>query len=527
VADEEEPLVKKASRRNEQLLVWLRGLAVAAVTWTGLTAMHVRPSWLGIALAAVAGVLALATPELGVLVAVVALCLPMIAAQPVLGLGALVLGVVAVKYLGADGGRAFLVLGISVLGAFFGPVWAGAALAGYLLGAGEGALAAAVACVVIEALGIGLGRPAIGVVITGGPPAALLSFDHMPTTMLSAAWLRESFAGISSASVNRAVAGMSGVTRPLALVVQPALWAAGALTAGLVRAEAERRRSSGLNLVAVVAGVSVLALGTVFVFSLASVPVPWSPLVLAFASSAAIAVAFVAVWERVFPAALMAPAPAARRVSMASEDADVDELLRLIATAEDKLATKHTSTKVVLITDMKSFSTMTEEDGSVATAKAIQRHRDLLIPIITSEGGKGKSTGGDGLVAAFDTAVSGLSAAALMQQALAEHNADHPGEREIWVRMGLASGEVVLDNGGRPFIGAALNLAARVMNLADGGQVFSTGEVASDATEAGLDTASFGEFELKNIAKPVEVVEILWAEGQEPHDPRSTATTGV
>ena len=181
-----------------------------------------------------------------------------------------------------------------MLGAFFGPVWAGAALAGYLLGAGEGALAAAVACVIIEALGIGLGRPTVGVVITGGPPAALLSFDHMPATMLSAAWLRESFAGISSASVNRVVAGMSGVTRPLALVVQPALWAAGALAAGLVRAEAERRRSSGLNLVAVVVGVSVLALGTVFVFSMTSIPVPWSTLALAFASSAAIAAAFVA-----------------------------------------------------------------------------------------------------------------------------------------------------------------------------------------------------------------------------------------
>ena len=106
-----------------------------------------------------------------------------------------------------------------------------------------------------------------------------------------------------------------------------------------------------------------------------------------------------------------------------------------------------------------------------------------------------------------------------MQQALAEHNAEHPGEREIWVRMGLASGEVVLDNGGRPFIGAALNLAARVMNLADGGQVFATGDVAAEAAQAGLVSRSFGDFELKNIAKPVEVVEILWAEGQEPQRP--------
>ena len=205
---------------------------------------------------------------------------------------------------------------------------------------------------------------------------------------------------------------------------------------------------------------------------------------------------------------------------MSSEDADVDELLRLIATAEDRLASHHTTSKVVLITDMKSFSTMTEEDGSVATAKAIQRHRDLLIPIITSMGGSGKSTGGDGLVAAFESAGAGLTAAASMQKALAEHNAGHPGEREIWVRMGLASGEVVLDNGGRPFIGAALNLAARVMNLADGGQVYATGDVATEAEPAGLQRHSFGKFELKNIAQPVEIVEILWDEGQQPRGPK-------
>ena len=169
---------------------------------------------------------------------------------------------------------------------------------------------------------------------------------------------------------------------------------------------------------------------------------------------------------------------------------------------------------------MKSFSTMTEEDGSVATAKAIQRHRDLLIPIISASGGSGKSTGGDGLVAAFDTAQAGLSAAASMQLALAEHNAAHPGEREIWVRMGLASGEVVLDNGGRPFIGAALNLAARVMNLADGGQVFATGIVAAEAPRAGLTSRSHGDFTLKNIAQPVEIAEILWMPGQEPRGPK-------
>jgi class 3 adenylate cyclase len=77
----------------------------------------------------------------------------------------------------------------------------------------------------------------------------------------------------------------------------------------------------------------------------------------------------------------------------------------------------------------------------------------------------------------------------------------------------------VLDRHGRPFIGAALNLAARVMNLADGGQAFATAIVASASPEAGVTVASLGDYELKNIAKPVEVFEVLWAEGQQPRPP--------
>ncbi len=172
-----------------------------------------------------------------------------------------------------------------------------------------------------------------------------------------------------------------------------------------------------------------------------------------------------------------------------------------------------------MITDMKSFSAMTEQDGSVLTAKAIQRHRDLLLPVIEKYHGCGKSTGGDGLVAAFDVRSDALAAAAEMQRMLSAYNAEHHGERDLLVRIGIAQGEVVLDRHGRPFIGAALNLAARVMNLADGGQAFSTAIVASAAPEAGVTVASLGDFELKNIAKPVEVVEILWAEGQQPRPP--------
>jgi len=89
------------------------------------------------------------------------------------------------------------------------------------------------------------------------------------------------------------------------------------------------------------------------------------------------------------------------------------------------------------------------------------------------------------------------------------------------VRIGVADGEVVLDKSGRPFIGAALNLAARVMNLADGGQAFATQAVVAEAGGA-FAVHSHGEFQMKNIAAPVEVVEVLWADDQMPQAPRFT-----
>jgi class 3 adenylate cyclase len=194
----------------------------------------------------------------------------------------------------------------------------------------------------------------------------------------------------------------------------------------------------------------------------------------------------------------------------------------MISTAEEELASKHTVQRTVLITDMKSFSRMTQELGSTETARLVQRHRDLLLPIVEKSGGRGKSTGGDGLLAAFDAPAAAVGATIEMQRALAAYNASRPGEDAILIRAGIASGEVVLDKGGKPFLGDALNLAARVMSLADGGQVFVTGVDAAAAGTLPFGSVSHGEFRLKNITEPVDIVEVLWSADQQGRAPHTT-----
>ncbi len=513
------------TRRNTSNYRWLSAGAYAVITFAALTGLQFKPAW-GIALfALLAGVGALVSSEAGTVVAVIGISLPILSVAPLLGLVLLVVGLAATTFLAGGHGRTFAILGLSIAGAAFGPVWAAAAVAGALLGVSEGAVVAIVAAIVVELTGVAMGRELFGAVLAGAAsPAVALS--KMPESLFSLGWVLPALKSIGADDARNLARFLTASSHPIVLVLQPVAWGLGAAIAGEVR-----RRSRDLGEIAassIGAGVGVLALGGLSALALvvSGVSLPSQAFVTAGLSSLVVAVAFAALWEKLFPLVAVerpihgvTPAESVQRPGVATDDADVDELLRLIATAEDKLTSEHTTQKVVMITDMKSFSAMTEQDGSVLTAKAIQRHRDLLLPVIEKYHGCGKSTGGDGLVAAFDVRSDALGAAAEMQRMLAAYNVEHAAERDLLVRIGIAQGEVVLDRHGRPFIGAALNLAARVMNLADGGQAFATAIVASAAAESGVPVASLGDYELKNIAKPVEVFEVLWAEGQQPRPP--------
>ena len=515
-------MAKKAPvRRNEQLIRWFRALAFGVLTAGALTAIAFDPPELAAALALGVGVLALFAPGIAVLAAIVSMALPLLAANFLVGAIFLVIGFAAVQYMGQQNGRVFLIVATAFIGAAFGPVWAAAAIAGYLLGASEGAIAAILACLALEGAGIVLGREFLGAVYTGGVTPALVSFANAPTNTLGFGWMSASLEALDPGAVVDAFAGSQGKAM---LALQPFLWGAAAAVSGALRRPADDPLRAPFGLVAVGAGVVLLAVGTpvTAALTLGSGELPQFAFVAG--SSIVVALAFAAAWGWVFPPLRKKlAAPPVRPGSMTAEDADVDELLRVIAAAEDQLASKHTTHAVVMITDMKSFSKMTEEDGSVTSAKTIQRHRDLLLPVIAANRGHGKSTGGAGLVAAFESPEDAVRAAADMQRTLRSYNAEHEGERDIVIRCGIAAGEVVLDRGGRPFIGAGLNMAARVMNLGDGGQVLTTPAVANAGATDDVRLHSHGLFTLKNIAEPLEVVEVLWASDQTPLELQGTS----
>ena len=244
------------------MIPWLRAAALAGLAWLGLSALHANPVWLPVILALASGVLALANAELAVLLVLIGLCIAMIAIHPVVGILASIVLFAAEHYLGGGGARVFLLAGLALVGAFFGPVWACAAIAGYLLGAADGALAAAVSCVAVELVGILFGRGLIGATVTGGPMPPILSAASAPPTLLSGAWVSQAFKTMSAGSVNQFFSSVGRVGHLTALLAQVGLWALAAVVAGSI-AKRAAGGDSGLwiRLGAVAAGVAVLALG--------------------------------------------------------------------------------------------------------------------------------------------------------------------------------------------------------------------------------------------------------------------------
>jgi len=462
--------------------------------------MPFYPGWVELVLAIGIGSLTVASPASASLVFVTVLALPVLAANFVVGVVFLIMSLLATQYLSAERAGGFILVAIGIALVPVHAEWAMAVLAGYLLGRGRGSLVAVCIPLTVIGAGIALGVPAIGTIISGGTAPGLVAFSGAPADALVFGWLMPA---VRAADPSAALEALVGVHQPLLVGSQLLVWAAGAFVGSAFRGA----RSAVLSLAGSAAGVATLAAGSLALNSLIPGPVDAGTVLAAAALSLPLALLGVSIALWVFP--FTKPAS----VAAGAAPRDVDDLLRTIASAEDELASRHTAEAVVLITDMKSFSAMTEEIGSVASAKIVQRHRDLLLPMIEQHGGHGTPTGGDGLVAAFSTPAAALEAAVAMQQALQGYTGSDRSPHELAVRIGIASGEVVLDASGSPFLGGALNLAARVMDLADGGRIMTTGPVASAFGAGAKELHLHGEFKLKNIAEAVSVVEVLWRDG--------------
>jgi YVTN family beta-propeller protein len=165
-------------------------------------------------------------------------------------------------------------------------------------------------------------------------------------------------------------------------------------------------------------------------------------------------------------------------------------------------------TATVMFTDVESSTDITTRLGDDAAASLLATHNTIVLDQVAAFGGHDVRSTGDGFLVVFDSARAAVSCALAIQRELTER--EHP----IRVRIGLNAGEV-LHSGGDELFGAAINLAARVMDRADGGEILTADTVrqlVGTMTEATF--RDRGRVALKGFAERQRLWEVRPAEAR-------------
>jgi len=126
----------------------------------------------------------------------------------------------------------------------------------------------------------------------------------------------------------------------------------------------------------------------------------------------------------------------------------------------------------VAFTDIEGFTAFTAREGDEAASQLLADHYREVGPIVRSRGGHTVKRLGDGLFLTFPSSEAAVIACLELVE----------GEPEpLRLRAGVHAGEVVVV--GDEIIGHVVNVAARVAESANGGEVLVTDDVRKDAGE--------------------------------------------
>jgi TolB-like protein/class 3 adenylate cyclase len=158
----------------------------------------------------------------------------------------------------------------------------------------------------------------------------------------------------------------------------------------------------------------------------------------------------------------------------------------------------------IVAADIAGYSRLmgADEEGTVTQLKACRR--ELIDPSIARHRGRVVKTTGDGFLIEFSSPVEAVRCAVELQQGMIDRNADVPENRCIYFRIGINLGDVIVDD--RDLYGDAVNIAARLENLADPGGICISGTLWEQIRDRlALPFKDRGEQSVKNIARSVRV----------------------
>lgn len=154
----------------------------------------------------------------------------------------------------------------------------------------------------------------------------------------------------------------------------------------------------------------------------------------------------------------------------------------------------------LLIADLSGYTALAETHGGLEAARIVLRFETLIAESLEPDVALINCVGDDVFCAGPDALAVVRSALRLRDRVAREREFPR-------VRTGIHAGSVVVLQG--KYFGASINLAARLADLAVGGQVLCTAVIAQAARVlADIEPCALGERHFRNVAQPIAVYEL-------------------
>ncbi len=189
---------------------------------------------------------------------------------------------------------------------------------------------------------------------------------------------------------------------------------------------------------------------------------------------------------------------------------ELGDILRKRKELDEIIDSQFKRPTTILFTDIVGSTTYFSTRGDIEGQLMIQRHNDLLLPLVTQHQGKLVKTMGDGLLVSFDAPGQAVACAERMQEALARDNHGRSEKDHIQIRVGVHSGAGYVDGG--EVYGLVVNTAERIKSLAEGGQILIS-ELVYNALTPGQDALCtfLDKVQVKGIEEEIKVYQVMWA----------------
>jgi class 3 adenylate cyclase len=183
---------------------------------------------------------------------------------------------------------------------------------------------------------------------------------------------------------------------------------------------------------------------------------------------------------------------------------DVDSLLAEISrfvTGESQLPTPERELCAVVFTDLVGSTERATALGDALWKATIERHDGEIARVVAHNGGRVVKSTGDGVLATFPSTSRALRAVHRIRAQLQND--------DLSVRVGIHVGDV--ERRADDLAGIGVHIAARVMALADAGEVLTTASVPIAATGSDYTFERVGERTLKGVPGTWEIFRVATA----------------